>query len=640
MSNDEFFRLNGIDVGFSAQTDVSIRCGRIRLKLHTPPMRLTRDLHNGMYDHARKPIDDCYMADGFSIAAYESIALPGGRYGQTVRFPHVDARKNRHTLHLYDGQACPNFFGTVRIEQGWLHLDGVASYEDAPPRPAHRDAMPINICKRFEPRPLIPPRQKLTLQAARTLKPEDVYCLHIDPQNAVKTFPMEILAFRNLEDLWLTCHREQAPNPLPEALFNLTELHSLNLQWSALDIGALPEQINRLNKLETLCLIACNITLLPESLAALSRLETLDVSYNKLETLPDCLGSTSSLRNLDARGNSFTSLPKNLVNIPSVRVSYPDQALYRDPGYATNHVVPVDDAQFALSAKPELFASVSQLLDARSDDEDIKRCMLAESTCCVYASGCSIGIDALIRLGASKTGGAPHLPKHVAHPCNVNGLFPTFYAQLNLAEIAPLQTWLPRRGMLYFFIGDFRYAENPVVIYADVDADDLAVVEYTAKTRWINSDVDAFDDGASPSLAAELRLQFSAGVSMPYLYRATARRFPALGPLFTSESRADRKRIEDFDRALDAAREALSGLGLMPSEHAHSLNGWVWSDDETSTEQASLAKGGYAHEWINLLVLESVGDFCFGDAGSIAFCIHKKDLAATDFSQVVCYANS
>lgn len=123
-------------------------------------------------------------------------------------------------------------------------------------------------------------------------------------------------------------------------------------------------------------------------------------------------------------------------------------------------------------------------------------------------------------------------------------------------------------------------------------------------------------------------------MSLPFLYRADQRRFPALASLYVNGGAGGRKRLAAFETVLDDTRRTLADLNLMPTNRAHSINGLVWADDETSTEQAAIARGGRADEWINLLVLESVGDFCFGDAGSVAFCVHRQDLAAGDFSNV------
>lgn len=573
-----------------------------------------------MLTNAWKPIENCFLRDGFSFSAFQSFALPEAQYGQTFDFQTRDA--NAGTLHVYDGQSCPNFFGRIRIDAGWLLVEGVGSYQDEPPATVRGNAMPIEIRKRFKPLPLIAPHAALMLSGARKIAPNEVYVLHIDLPQSRCEFPMEILQFKRLEALEITCRHPGVRLNLPEGLFELTALHTLALQGSAFDVGALSSAIAQLQQLENLHLIDCNLTSLPNAIAALPRLETLDVSYNKLTTLPEEIGTLPLLRQVRARGNRFSALPTSLLSIPTVALSYPDHSLYRDTRYVTTHDMPVYDAQFRLASAPTLWAAVKRLFDAQSSDDLIKDCMLDASTRAIWAQSSAIACS--VPLGASKTGGAPHWPKHLAHPADENGLLRTFYAQLNLAEIAPLQMWLPRHGMLYFFLGDIQHADGPQVIFADSQTVDLRRCEYTAQTRWIDGDVDAFSDESSPNLASEMRLQFSAGVTLPFLYRSSERRLPALTSLFLSEDRADLQRLAAFDQVLDTVRDALPALNLAPAGRSHSLNGLVWSDDETSTEQAAISQGGRAEEWINLLVLESVGDFCFGDAGTLCFCIQKK----------------
>jgi Domain of unknown function (DUF1963)/Leucine rich repeat len=632
MSNTEYFRLNGVDVGFSERTDVRVRRGRVRVSLNTPAMRLTKALHGGLLEHAWRPIPDFYMVNGLTVVAYEDLALPNGAYGQTIRFPYYDDAKYLQNVHVYGAGGSPNFFGSITVDEGWITVIGLASYEDEAPDP--KFAMSIEARKRFAAKPLIPIRKKLSLRQALKLPPDQVYWLSIENNDHVKSFPTEILSFKSLEELWLSASFGAAPVPLPNELFSLVNLHTLSLQWAGFTVGALSPAIEKLSKLETLRLTSNRITSLPDSLSALRSLEFLDVSYNELTRLPHCIGELPELRTLEAEGNRFESLPKTLANVRSVRVNHAYRSLFRDVTYITKNDAPVDETQFMLRERQALFIQTKHLLDQQSKDDELKALMLEQSTYAIYAE--STVASSPVSLGASKTGGAPHLPKGFAHPSDANGLFPTFFAQINLSSIAHLQAWLPRTGMLYFFVNDFRYGDGPCVIHANVDPSDLVFYEYSHATRWFDSDVDALHETDSSGLARESTLSFSAGVSLPYVYRATGTRFPALAALFDSNAPTDRIRRVRFDSELETTREALKKANLMPKNTTHSLNALIWSDDDTAQEQAANAKGGFANEWINLLTLESVDDYCFGDAGSIAFCVHKKDLAAADFSNVVC----
>ncbi|TXI46372.1 MAG: DUF1963 domain-containing protein [Lysobacter sp.] len=632
MDRDDYFRLNGIEVGFSEKTEVCVARGRLRLRLQTPPMRLTRDLHNGMADRAWRPIPDFYMADGLRILAPSGIALPEGRYGQTLTWPYRDEREQRCALHVYGPHGGVDFFGTLRVEAGWLALEGAIGFgTDAP---EYDEVMPISVRKRFEPLPLIPPRRTLSLEEALATPPDEVFELQIADARA-ETLSETIRPFAKLERLGIAFHRAGpcgAPQALPPVLFEFERLHTLYLTAYGEVFDALPPEIAALTRLEELGLSGLGLTKVSDALISLPRLERLNLDYNRLTTLPERIGDMPGLRELSIRGNRFVSLPKNLANIPKLDVDHPKRALFQDVGYRSKNAASIDESLFDLSRHPALGARLEKALDTVSDDVQLKRMALECSTYALYAE--SESVAAPVPLGGSKTGGAPHLPVDVAHPMDRNGLLSLFLAQIDLAEIAHLQPWLPRRGMLYFFVDDTQYAEDATVLYVDRAREDLAIYAYGASTRWRDSDLDI------DNLPAEYALRFSAGVSVPNFYNIgghAAARHPQWGGLFDEEETDDvgRIRIERFCDAMIEFDDTLGDRGLKPHARAHSIGAQVFTQHESPQEQAAAAMGGFAHEWMNLLCLESVGDFCFWDAGTLTFSVHKRDLAVADFARVV-----
>lgn len=632
MGRDEYFRLNGIDVGFSDKTDVGIGRGRLRLRLQTPPMRLTRDLHNGMADRAWRAIPDFYMADGLRILAPSGIALPEGRYGQTLRWPYRDEREQRCALQVYGPQDGVDFFGTLRIEAGWLALDGAIGFgTDAP---EYDEVMPVSVRKRFEPLPLIPPRRALSLEEALALPPDDVFELLVAEAD-IDTLAETIRPFVRLERLGIALRSASppgTPHALPPVLFEFEHLHTLYLTAYGAAFDSLPPAIAALARLEELGLSGLGLTEVPDALTAMPRLERLNLDYNRLTTLPERIGEMRGLRELSIRGNRFVSLPKSLANVSKLGVDHPKRALFQDIGYRSKNSAAIDESSFDLSRRPELRARLEKALDTVSDDAQLKRMALECSTHALYAE--SEPVAAPVALGRSKTGGTPHLPVDMAHPMDRNGLLSLFLAQIDLAEIAHLQSWLPRRGMLYFFVNDTEYAEEATVLYADCARDALAVYAYDESTRWRDSDLDI------DNLPAEYALRFSEGVSVPNFYNIAghaATRHPQWGGLFDAEAEddADRVRIERFCDATIELDDALKDLALKPKARAHSINAQVFTQHESPQEQAAAAMGGFAHEWVTLLCLESVGDFCFWDAGTLTFSVHKRDLAIADFNRVV-----
>ena len=118
--------------------------------------------------------------------------------------------------------------------------------------------------------------------------------------------------------------------------------------------------------------------------------------------------------------------------------------------------------------------------------------------------------------------------------------------------------------------------------------------------------------------------------SLPYLYSD--------GQRLTAEGRS---LLELKSRGLGDAyarlRSSLLADQEAPSHDAFLVNGHVFTQHESPEEQSAEAKGGEHDEWMVLLSFCSdprIG-FQFGDSGTLTFCIHKRDLAAEDFSRVV-----
>ena len=634
MHRTEYFKLNGVDVGFSDKTDVRVRRGKVRVWLKTPPMALTRDLHNGMADHGWRVIPDFYMVDGLTIAAYEDQALPEGRYGHLRQWPYQDETSYRQALNVYGAQDRPEFFGTLRIEAGWLELDGVIAFgTDAP---EHDEVMPVAVRKCFAPLALIPPRHTLSIEDALKLPADQVFELQIS-NGEYRRFPEEILAFKRLERLGfgLAMSGPQcAFRHLPPGLFELEHLHTLYLHSFADDLGALSPEIAKLRRLEELGLTSLGLTSIPDALTTLEQLDTLGLDYNRLTTLPDAIGEMPALRELSIQGNRFVSLPASLLKVPKLKIDHGKRALFSDVRYRSRNPAPVDESLFDLSRHPELEARLARELDAISDDAELKRMTLACSTFALYAEPHAAGQP--LPLGASKTGGRPHLPLGMAHPADRNGLLSVFHAQIDLSAIAGLQPWLPRRGILYCFVNDTEYAETPNVVYVDCEPHSLAIYEYDANTRWSDSDLDA------ESLPGEYALHFSGGISVPNFYNIghhAAARHPEWRHLFDAMDDvlddALSQRLERFSDLMVDFPDRLAMCGLMPPNRSHSINAHVFTQHESPQEQGAAKYGGSAHEWMNLLCLESIGDLNFWDAGTLTWSIHKQDLAIAQFGRVV-----
>lgn len=72
-------------------------------------------------------------------------------------------------------------------------------------------------------------------------------------------------------------------------------------------------------------------------------------------------------------------------------------------------------------------------------------------------------------IGNTRFGGYPDLPQNTEWPLtkikDFKGEYQTFYCQINLEDISELQSLLPKKGILYFFLGN-DFMENKVIYYS------------------------------------------------------------------------------------------------------------------------------------------------------------------------------
>ena len=92
---------------------------------------------------------------------------------------------------------------------------------------------------------------------------------------------------------------------VPSSVFSKEGLEELDLSGNQLT-GALPSQIQQLQRLRILNASGNAMTGVPAEIGQLSDLQTLDLSKNRLTGLPMELGNLKNLRTLDLRGNNVS----------------------------------------------------------------------------------------------------------------------------------------------------------------------------------------------------------------------------------------------------------------------------------------------------------------------------------------------
>jgi len=424
------------------------------------------------------------------------------------------------------------------------------------------------------------------------------------------------LEFLSMEDLW-TGNPEKAVTALPESLCTLTRLRELHLR--SRHIARLPENLGALESLEVLSLQYCRIEALPDGIGKLARLQRLLLDGNQLRSLPESVGYLPALKLLSINRNPFESLPASLRNIAKVNIERKNEALFRDIRYRPDVEVAIDREAFMARSSPLHVAMLGDALarhDLKAYEEPLRRharqaLRLRTTEPEDHATP-----------GSTRIGGTPDLPPGIDYPVTDGKLW-RFYAQIDLAEIAGLQSWLPRTGRLYFFGEGQEEGDGVRVLHSNASAAELQPYAWPEGAE--------FADGFDVSDAHEgYKVRIDATVSLPNLYNAGGGRLSGEDASLLEIDRDDK--LQEAYWALEAE---LAGDGERRNG-AHLMNAHVFTQHENPQEQASRERGGLPQEWINLLTLDSDNKpgFCFWDAGTFTFSIHEKDLALGDFSRV------
>lgn len=431
----------------------------------------------------------------------------------------------------------------------------------------------------------------------------------------------ELLRFTRLEHLslqhsWSTDTANSAA-AFPESFCTLTRLRELYLRSPV--FSHLPEGLGALESLEVLSLAHCRIEALPASISRLERLQRLLLDGNRLATLPESVGNLPALTHLSINKNPFESLPASLKNIEKVDIERKNEALFRDIRYRPEVEAVVDREAFMARGSPTQVALLGEAL-ARHGLQRYADALLRHARQALPLR--TVESEDYASPGNTRIGGRPDLPPGIDYP-STDGKPWRFYAQIDLADIASMQSWLPRSGRLYFFGEGQEEGDGVCVLHSDAPADAL-------RTHAWPEDAE-FADGCSVSDAYEgYKASVDITVSLPNLYNAGNGRLLGEDAMLLEIDRDDA--LQEAYWALEAE---LAGDGERRNA-AHLMNAHVFTQHENPQEQASREKGGLPVEWVNLLTLCSDGNpgFCFWDAGTFTFSIHEKDLALGDFSRV------
>ncbi|MCS3799095.1 DUF1963 domain-containing protein [Niastella sp. OAS944] len=421
---------------------------------------------------------------------------------------------------------------------------------------------------------------------------------------------------------------------LPTAVQHLTELKDLSLT-GVVALESLPQWLGDLKKLETFRLQDSKVEDLNEYIFQLpvlkklylgrnelqsipavlpENLEHLVLSNNKLTTLP---ASVSGLKYLGIENNPLQQLPAGLENIPDLDLELEKKIAllnYTYKGADGQGTIAYDDTRFFAKYDPELLSLLEEQINATELNE-FKEGLTNRTLRSIALE--TTEEDTYTVKGNHRFGGLPDLPPGVPYPTFIDwekqerGL--QFIAQINCTAIAHLQDYLPRTGMLYFFITD-QEEMGPKVLYYDGDSNNLQ----SAKELKIDNDFIYEQNG----IYTPFRAEAGKYASIPFTYNAHSL-YPELA---------------EMNELYKETEQLQAGLVVGTVKPEHGINSYVFKQHGTPEIEAVNKMMGKPEEWMVLLRVSSDNNpgFCFWDAGEIYFVIHKSDLDKKNFSNVYC----
>lgn len=552
-----------------------------------------------------------------------------------------------------------DFYGKIIFRDGLMICEGNLknSYDDKP-------IFPVKIYQKFDCKSLEWKDYHFSsVQETEGVADEIVQYLNLKKDDAV--FPSKVFQFKNLKTLTIGDYQDyysQTHAPLsniPEEIGVLSKLEGLTIINTA--IKSLPESVGKLKKLETLNVMNCQLESLPDSLfllpklkyifadnnkiatipdhIQLSNLNSLSIANNQLRTLPEILASLPKLKSLKIDGNPFERLAAIFNQVKGLQMNIKDKRRLLDFEYRGadgKGLLKWDDSQFFMQPNSPLLQPVVEIIKKNKlTTHQTDLLALAKKS----VGFTIVGAETYDKIGNTRFGGMPDLPKSIKYPTFKYDYDKTTYkyefiAQINCAEIADFQDYMPRKGMLYFFLSSLHFfgVEDKFKLAQVLYYDGEEALIAGKDLKFKNEDYyEMVGDGCYEAM----QVTVSEAFSLPYFYS-----YPTNTHIF--KGRAEKlyetfEKDEKFEQGFyDKFENPIADLNKTDFE----INGYFFTQHESPELQAALSKKGEPQDWITLLRVSSRGDFQWGDAGDLAFVIHKSDLLKKNFSNIFCTMES
>lgn len=541
------------------------------------------------------------------------------------------------------------FSGCVTFEKGWVILKGELgkSYNDL--------IFPVSIKKKFDVSDIQWQHYRFTsMEETATANPKEVRFLNlVNPD--FQSFPDAILTFKNLEELTIS---QKSPNwekekltfaKLPEAIGQLQQLKKIYINGLALQ--ELPESIATLTALEQLSVNNCDLRAVPKGIWHLPQLKYLWLSSNQLthisddinlpalqnisldknqfKTLPENLAKQPTLKKIDLKGNPLESLPQAFNEITEIGLPMEDKLRLLDFDYKGadgKGLVPWNDAMFWSQHDTDLLPEIRSVIKENQLNE---HAAALESMVKKAIGFTHTGEEDYKEIGNHRFGGMPDLPETIPYPRfgdnwreDKDDYVYEFLGQINCEQLAHLQDYLPRTGMLFFFLETIHSvyggSANPAkVLYCE----DTSPLLSGKRFQFSRDDYSEMFNAAY----APYKVKADKMNSAPSFYASYVNKHLFLG---------EAEKLKEEEALLDDLYDSFERPINEKNTFQYAVNAHGFTQHEAPELQASLAKKGNPEDWMTLMVFTSAGDMQWGDAGDLFFVIHKSDLAKGDFSNV------
>ncbi|MDZ7936028.1 MAG: YwqG family protein [Emticicia sp.] len=355
--------------------------------------------------------------------------------------------------------------------------------------------------------------------------------------------------------------------------------------------------------------------------------------------LPESLALLPKLNSLKIDGNPFERLPLAFNQVKGLQMSIKDKRRLLDFEYRGadgKGLLKWDDSQFFADGKSPLLKPVLDVIKKnRLTDYQADLLALAKKTVGFKQTG----LENYEKIGNTRFGGMPDLPKSIKYPKFKYDYDKTTYkyefiAQINCEEIASLQDYMPRKGMLYFFLSSLHFfgVEDNFKLVQVLFYDGEEELISGKKLKFKNED---YYEMVGDAHYEALQVAAVEEISLPYFYSYHTNthifkgRAEKLFETFEKNEKFEQGFYDKFENPTYELRKA-----------DFEINGYIFTQHESPELQAALSQKGEPQDWINLLRVSSRGDFQWGDAGDLAFVIHKSDLLKKNFSNVFCTVES